>query len=92
MFAWCSVRLESTRVPAGSAAESRLVASVVLRTNTTVSPGRAPTKRATTSRAPSYSAVATWDLTPVPRCTLLYQGTKASTAAHTSAMTGVLAA
>ena len=92
MLAWCSTCVDSTRVPAGSAAANTLIASVVLRTNTTVSSGRAPTKRATTSRAPSYSAVATCDLTPLPRCTLLYQGTKASTAAQTSAMTGVLAA
>ena len=92
MLAWCSVVLESTRVPSGSEAASRLVASVVLRTNTTVSSARAPTKRATTSRAPSYSEVATCDLMPAPRCTLLYHGTKASTAAQTSAITGVLAA
>ena len=37
MFAWCSTGLESTRAPAGSAAASTLIASVVLRTNTTVS-------------------------------------------------------
>jgi hypothetical protein len=92
MLAWCSAVLESTRVPAGSAAASRLAASVVLRTNTTVSSWRAPTKPATSSRAPSYSAVANCDLAPVPRCTLLYHGAKASTAAHTSAITGVLAA
>ena len=92
MLAWCSAVLESTRVPSGSEAASTLIASVVLRTKTTVSSARAPTKAATTSREPSNSAVATCDLTPLPRCTLLYQGTKASTAAQTSAMTGVLAA
>ena len=43
-------------------------------------------------RASSNAAVDTCDLAPLPRCTLLYQGTNASTAAHTSAITGVLAA
>ena len=33
-----------------------------------------------------------WDFSPLPRCTLLYQGTNASTASHTAAITGVLAA
>ena len=32
------------------------------------------------------------DFAPVPRWTLLYQGTNASTASHTAASTGVLAA
>jgi hypothetical protein len=32
------------------------------------------------------------DFAPLPRCTLLYHGTNASEAAHTSVITGVLAA
>ena len=39
MLAWCSTGLLSTRVPAGSAAARTLIASVVLRTNTTSSSG-----------------------------------------------------
>jgi hypothetical protein len=38
------------------------------------------------------AAVETCDLAPVPRCTLLYQGTNASTVSQTLASTGVLAA
>ena len=53
---------------------------------------RAPTRSATAARAFSNAAVDTRDFAPVPRCTLLYHGTNASTAAHTSAITGVLAA
>ena len=47
---------------------------------------------ATVSPASSNAAVATWDLNPVPRWTLLYQGINASTASPTAAITGVLAA
>ena len=50
MLAWCSTGVESTFVPAGSAVASTLIASVVLRTKTTLEPS-APTKPATTSRA-----------------------------------------
>ena len=71
MFAWCSTGVESTRVPSGSDADSTLIASVVLRTNTTSSLERAPTNAATSPRADSYASVATCDLNPVPRCTLL---------------------
>ena len=92
MLAWCSTGLLRTRVPGGSAAAITLMASVVLRTNTTRSSARAPTNLATSSRASSNAAVDTWDFAPVPRWTLLYQGMNASTAAHTSAITGVLAA
>ena len=92
MLAWCSAGLLRTLVPAGSAAASTLIASVVLRTNTTSSSARAPTKPATQPRASSNAAVLTRDLAPLPRCTLLYHGTNASTAAHTSSITGVLAA
>ena len=92
MFAWCSTGVLSTRVPAGSEADSTLIASVVLRTKTTESSARAPTNAATSPRASSYAAVATCDLTPVPRCTLLYQGMNACTASHASASIGVLAA
>ena len=79
-------------MPSGSAAASTLTASVVLRTKTTSSSARAPTNSPTATRASSNRPVETWDLTPLPRCTLLYQGTKASTASHTLAITGVLAA
>ena len=79
-------------MPAGSAADRTLIASVVLRTKTTASSARAPTNSATVSRASSNAAVETWDFSPLPRCTLLYQGTNASTASHTAAITGVLAA
>ena len=79
-------------MPSGSAAAKTLIASVVLRTKTTRSSSRAPTKPATAARASSKAAVDTRDLAPLPRCTLLYHGTNASTAAHTSAITGVLAA
>ena len=69
------------------------MASVVLRTNTTsvvrAGPDEAWRRR---SRASSNAAVDTCDFAPLPRWTLLYQGTNASTAAHTSAITGVLAA
>lgn len=92
MLAWCSTGLESTRVPCGSAAARTLIASVVLRTNTTSSPRRAPTNRATSPRADSNASVATCDLWPLPRWTLLYHGTNSWTASQTSAMTGVLAA
>ena len=92
MLAWCSTGLLRTRVPAGIAAASTLIASVVLRTNTTCWSARAPTNVATAVRESSNAAVDTCDFTPLPRCTLLYQGTNASTAAHTSAITGVLAA
>jgi hypothetical protein len=92
MLAWCSAAELSTRVPAGSAAASTLTASVVLPVNTTRSSLRAPTKPATSARASSYAAVATCDLRPLPRWTLLYQGRKASTASHTPASAGVLAA
>ena len=53
MFAWCSTGVLSTRVPSGSAVARTLMASVVLRTKTTLSPPGAPTNRATTSRARS---------------------------------------
>ena len=53
MFAWCSTGVLSTRVPAGSEADSTLIASVVLRTKTTESSARAPTKAATSPRASS---------------------------------------
>ena len=79
-------------MPAGSAAERTLIASVVLRTKTTASSARPPTNSATVSRASSNAAVETWDFSPLPRWTLLYQGTNASTASHTAAITGVLAA
>jgi hypothetical protein len=79
-------------VPAGSAADRTLTASVVLRTKTTASPARPPTKLATVTRASSNAAVETCDFRPLPRCTLLYQGTNASTASHTAAITGVPAA
>ena len=46
MLAWCSTGLLSTRAPAGSAAASTLIASVVLRTKTTSSPAGAPTNSA----------------------------------------------
>ena len=64
----------------------------MLRTKTTVSPGRPPTKRATSSRASSNAEVAICDFTPAPRCTLLYQGMKRSTASQTSTIADVLAA
>jgi hypothetical protein len=92
MFAWCSTPEERILVPAGRAVASTLIASVVLRTQTTVSRLRAPTKWATSARASSNAAVETCDFAPVPRWTLLHHGTNASTASHTSAMTGVLAA
>ena len=92
MLAWCSTGLPRTRVPAGSAAASTLIASVVLRTRTTSSSRAAPTKARTSSRAPSNASVATCDLAPLPRCTLLYHGMKAATASHTSGSAGVLAA
>ena len=50
MFAWCSTGVERTRVPGGIAQASTLIASVVLRTITTV-PSSAPTKRAMLARA-----------------------------------------
>ena len=68
-----------------------MIASVVLRTSTTV-PSPAPTNSPTAPRAPSYAAVASCDLYPLPRCTLLYHGRNSSTAARTPAMAGVLAA
>ena len=68
------------------------MASVVLRTNTTASSSRAPTNSPTAPRASSNAAVDTRDFSPLPRCTLLYQGTNRSTASHTAAITGVLAA
>ena len=37
----------------------------------------APTNRETLSRASSKAAVDTCDFAPLPRCTLLYQGTNA---------------
>ena len=92
MLAWCSTGLLRMRAPAGIAAAMTLMASVVLRTNTTSSSARAPTNAATASRASSNAAVDTCDFAPLPRCTLLYQGMNASTAAQTSAITGVLAA
>ncbi len=92
MFAWCSNGVERIRAPSGSAAARTLTASVVLRTKTTSSPARAPTKRATSVRASSNAAVATCDLYPLPRWTLLYHGRNASTAATTEASAGVLAA
>jgi hypothetical protein len=92
MLAWCSAGLLRTRVPAGSAAAITLIASVVLRTNTTSSSARAPTNAATAARASSNAAVDTTDFAPLPRWTLLYHGTNASTAVQTSAITGVLAA
>jgi hypothetical protein len=52
MLAWCSTDVLSTRAPAGSAAARTLIASVVLRTKTTV-PSRAPTNSATAPRAAS---------------------------------------
>ena len=79
-------------MPAGSAAARTLIASVVLRTKTTSSPDGAPTNSATTSRVPSKASVATCDLIPLPRWTLLYHGMNASTALHTSGSAGVLAA
>ena len=79
-------------MPAGSAAASTLIASVVLRTKTTESLARAPVNAATTSRVPSNASVATCDLMPLPLCTLLYHGMNDSTASHTSASAGVLAA
>jgi hypothetical protein len=69
-----------------------LIASVVLRTKTTASSARAPTKSATMSRASSNAAVESWDFSPLPRCTLLYQGMNASTASHTATIAEVLAA
>ena len=68
------------------------MASVVLRTSTTWSSGRAPTNVATSPRVDSNASVANRDLSPVPRWTLLYLGTKASTACQTSGSAGVLAA
>ncbi len=53
--------------------------------------GRGRTRR-TVSRAPSYAAVATCDLNPAPRWTLLYQGRKDVTASATSVKADVLAA
>ena len=91
MLAWCSTGVERTFVPGGSAWARTLIASVVLRTKTTV-PSAAPTNRATLSRAFSYASVEIRDFAPVPRWTLLYHGTNASTASHTAAITGVLAA
>ena len=75
----------------GSAWARTLIASVVLRTITVV-PVRAPTKFAIVARACSYASVEMRDFAPVPRWTLLYHGTNASTASHTAARTGVLAA
>ncbi|OLT13855.1 hypothetical protein BJF78_21150 [Pseudonocardia sp. CNS-139] len=58
-FAWCSTSSRSTSP--GTAPASRFSASVVLRVNTTTSPARAPTNRATVSRACSSTAVQTCD-------------------------------
>ena len=91
-LAWCSTGLPSTRVPGGSAAARTLIASVVLRTRTTSSPAGAPTKARTSSRTRSNASVATCDLAPLPRWTLLYQGMNAATASQTSGNAGVLAA
>ena len=44
------------------------------------------------ARAFSYASVEIRDFAPVPRWTLLYHGTNASTASHTAVITGVLAA
>ena len=92
MLAWCSTGVLRTRAPAGSAAARTLIASVVLRTKTTSSLAGAPTNSATTARAPSNASVATCDLIPLPRWTLLYHGMNASTALQTSGSAGVLAA
>ena len=51
--AWCSEENTTTEVSRGSARASRFTESVVLRVNTTTSSSRAPTKRATSSRAAS---------------------------------------
>ena len=77
-LAWCSVANAITSVSGGSANASRLVASVVLRVNTTTSSRRPPTKSRTASREPSYASVVTCDLYPAPRCTLEYQGSNSS--------------
>ena len=66
MLAWCSARLLRTLVPGGNAAESTLIASVVLGTSTTSWSGRLPTKRPTAARARSYASVASCDLKPLP--------------------------
>ena len=51
--AWCSEENTTTEVSRGSDRASRLTESVVLRVKTTTSSSRAPTKRATSSRAAS---------------------------------------
>ena len=56
---WCSDENTTTVVSAGSTRASSPHESVVLRVKTTWSSGRAPMKRATSSRACSYHALVT---------------------------------
>ena len=91
-FEWCSTALESTRVPAGSAAASTLIASVVLRTKTTASSARRADELGDGVARVLERGGRDLGLQPLPRCTLLYQGMNASTASHTATITGVLAA
>ncbi len=68
------------------------MASVVLRVKMTASSSRAPKKRCTDSRAPSYAAVAARDLKPAPRWTLEYHSRVRATASATSTSAGADAA
>jgi hypothetical protein len=92
MFAWCSTANAMTRVPWGSASDSRFAESVVLRVKRIASSARVPRNREMASLAPSYAAVATWDFQPAPRWTLLYQRPASATALATSTRGGALAA
>ena len=77
---------------AGRLRASRLVESVVLRVNTTRSSSRAPTNRATSTRACSYHAEVTRLAYPLPRWTDEYVCRAVSTAALTLTSDGVDAA
>ncbi len=79
-------------VPSGSARDSRLSESVVLRVKITVSLVRPPTKVRTVARADSSASLLTVEVNPAPRWTLLYQGRKLSTASATDCSAGALAA
>ncbi len=72
MFEWCSrpvrrISSPSFRTDVANPAATRLIASVVPRVKTTSFGARAPRKRATFARAPSYSAVAFSERKCVPR-------------------------
>ena len=89
---WCSVSKTNTSVPRGRLRARRFVESVVLRVNTTRSSSRAPTNRATSTRARSYHAEVTRLAYPLPRWTDEYVSRAVSTAALTLTSDGVDAA